>query len=97
MPARPPRPTLDDFTEGVRWGMFLTAFTDEDDPRADSWREWVLAGIVDQVDLTPDAPMRDLRPLITDEWDRAQGVCHGKLKPGEICQECGTYDPGPEV
>jgi hypothetical protein len=77
--------------------MFLTAFTEDDDPRADAWRERVLAEIVDQVDLTPDAPMRNLRSLITDEWDRAQGVCHGKLGPGEICQECGTINPGPEV
>jgi hypothetical protein len=97
MPARPPRPALDDFTEGVRWGMFLLDFNKDDDPRADLWRERVLSEIVDQVDSTPDLPMRDLRPFIADAWDRAQGICHGTLKPGEICQDCGTINPGDEV
>jgi hypothetical protein len=84
--------TTDDFTRGVNWGKFVASMFDDDDPSSDGARMAVLDAIVGHLE---DNPNPELIDVMTRAWFDYR--CHGRLKDGEACSNCGAYDPGDDA
>lgn len=80
-----------EFTRGVNWGKFVATMLEGEDPGSEGARMAALMAAADYAENTNDAGLID---AMSDAWFGYR--CHGNLSDGEVCQDCGMINPGPE-